>query len=649
MGDYDISKKERELLEKIYEKLESMGKKPKKLDGKDKLKALCPFHDDHEPSFFIYEYLGNLYFKCFGCGKHGSIWKLAKELKILPEKTGKPEIERREMKPDVLERIIIKAHKALRIMLEKYDPNAEIPEESFFVQRGFLKAGQPYKDVFKLIERYHFGIITPEVVESIPESRIYWGRLIIPYFDINGEIPIWFNARAIYDDAFYEYQNLPTSKYYNPGGNTRLYNAQASHIALERGWLLVVEGELDTISVIEATGGSVPVVGFPGGGVSGKKLEEFFKKVAESNIDVYILTDPDEAGKKHASHLRKIIRKYGGIAKEIRLLTPENDLWKGDINDALIEFGKEKLREMIDDALERSDTNDIWFFKNLHIILKKEKERPTYPTGIGEIDELLGGGYRAGLHVIGGITAVGKTAFALHIAKYNALQGNPVLYFSYEQSKIELWGRIITSVTDEIKYFDIKDGSLNKPLNELETADVLMKIAGNLKILEGDSGMINDFMTLYTVDEIAQEAERVKRKTGKPPLVIIDYVQRMPASEELKRKDLRERIDFIVTGLQTHVARTIGSPVIALSSISRASYSSNDQSGLERKLSSFKESGGIEYTGYTVALLRIDKDVEETEQVVYFDLLKNRETGKVGTVALLFTKTNNKWEDYSDG
>ena len=76
----------------------------------------------------------------------------------------------------------------------------------------------------------------------------------------------------------------------------------------------------------------------------------------------------------------------------------------------------------------------IKLIKNLPALAGERSRRPVYPTGIKEIDDLLGGGYREGLHIIGGITATGKTSLALRIAVNNALEGRPVFYVTYEMS-----------------------------------------------------------------------------------------------------------------------------------------------------------------------------------------------------------------------
>ena len=78
---------------------------------------------------------------------------------------------------------------------------------------------------------------------------------------------------------------------------------------------------------------------------------------------------------------------------------------------------------------------------------RADRPHTAYTTGLPALDELLGGGYREGLHLVGGITGGGKTSFALHVALHNAVMGRPVVYASFEQSRFELWGRIASTLT----------------------------------------------------------------------------------------------------------------------------------------------------------------------------------------------------------
>src|SRR5919107_1829255 len=73
------------------------------------------------------------------------------------------------------------------------------------------------------------------------------------------------------------------------------------------------------------------------------------------------------------------------------------------------------------------------------------------PTGFGLLDTYLGGGLRGGeLALVGGPHGLGKTAFALQVARYAASIGRSALIFSYEHDASTLLQRLITVEAGEV-------------------------------------------------------------------------------------------------------------------------------------------------------------------------------------------------------
>lgn len=225
----------------------------------------------------------------------------------------------------------------------------------------------------------------------------------------------------------------------------------------------------------------------------------------------------------------------------------------------------------------------------------------TYPTGLSDFDEAIGGGFYDGLHVLGGVTGGGKTALALAIAEHNAREGRPILYVTYEQSRYELWGRIIsTRVGVGLRQLRT-GGTAERPVGEMlrQSAayhDLTQAVGPYLSVIEGngvDGGA-------WGVDRIAAQVRRLKAAHGVAPLVILDYLQRMPTGEA---KDRRHQIDETVTALQVRLGRELNTPVLVISSVGRGKYGELIAAPLEDRLGVFKESGGVEYTAYTASLL----------------------------------------------
>lgn len=311
-------------------------------------------------------------------------------------------------------------------------------------------------------------------------------------------------------------------------------------------------------------------------------------------------------------------------------------------------------------------TGDLLYLTDTYLPeLDSLEGRPwsVHPTGLAEVDRLLDGGYQAGLHVIGGLTGVGKTAFALALAFKSAIEGRNVLFLSLEQSKRELWSRVIASRTG-IAYSDLKrggcrQGTVESPLsNRLRSAREWGDIeaaAERLEIIEaGDALSATGHGD--EVEHLCGPAKSIARSTGAPPLVVVDYLQRVPLGDH-RNRDTRERVGRVVGLLQVKLARELSVPVLALSSINREAYHPKPTGdSMVSQLASLKEAGEIEYTSSTVAILATSprdggssRGIEPgSPQVrsVDFSLVKNRD-GITGSISLNWDPVPNEWSPAS--
>ena len=96
-----------------------------------------------------------------------------------------------------------------------------------------------------------------------------------------------------------------------------------------------------------------------------------------------------------------------------------------------------------------------------------------WKTGFGGLDPLIGGGMRAGsLILLAGPQGLGKSTFALQVARNNAATGRPVLYFSYEHDAEDMTQKLIAMEAGELDDSDqVRMNSirvdLRRPLGEL--------------------------------------------------------------------------------------------------------------------------------------------------------------------------------------
>jgi replicative DNA helicase len=503
-------------------------------------------------------------------------------------------------------------------------------------------------------QAWRFGVVDSTV--ELPESFDDWyaqeirGRLLVIY-ELNGT-PVYFNARKVS-------QQVKKRKYLKaPFPTPSNFNHNALELARKRGFLILTEAELDAVSLLESCGNDIPVIGLSGG----HWCRSFPQELLEANPrdGILLLFDSDEAGQRLAHHCKQKLEKIGLAARVGQL--PQGHK---DVNEVLKELGQEALRSHTSeevDSIRVSSAGDLHYVRSTFLRdLDQRSERPHahYSSGLEPLDQLLSGGYIEGLHLLGGITGGGKTSFALYLAVHNALAGRSVIYGSYEQSRLELWARICSATTG-IAYSALKRGFLEEDGRKIRVSEklrvspqwsTLQTVARHLKIIEGGDAFSQQ-QTSLTFDALVSAARNTAEEQGAPPLVIIDYLQRLPAPQHLRMGDARERVTYMAGQLQVVLAREVGCPILAISSINRKSYSL-DEASPEDRLQSFKEAGELEYTCYTAALLHRLPEAKKGAAMtpgrlasfrpMVVDLVKNRE-GALGRLAVRWHPEKQLWD-----
>jgi replicative DNA helicase len=171
------------------------------------------------------------------------------------------------------------------------------------------------------------------------------------------------------------------------------------------------------------------------------------------------------------------------------------------------------------------------------------------------------------------------------MADQTAEVGEEVLFFSLEQSRLEMVSKSLSRLTAKMNQsiavtsLKIRSGYVDDAV--LDAIEVYReKIGERMSIIEGNFSC--------TVSFIGQYVRRYIDRTGVKPVVIVDYLQILQADEG-KRQTTKELIDSNVTELK-RISRNCDVPVFVISSLNRSNYLSPVD------FESFKESGGIEYT-----------------------------------------------------
>ncbi len=216
-----------------------------------------------------------------------------------------------------------------------------------------------------------------------------------------------------------------------------------------------------------------------------------------------------------------------------------------------------------------------------------QKEKEQYmgiPTGFSYLDRVLSGGFhRSDLILIGARPGMGKTSFALNVARNMAVKGRKTVFFSLEMSNEQLAQRIISTeariVSNKFRTGEISDSDWEKigmALDHLVDAELYFDDTANI-----------------TVPEMKARIRRMKDVE----CVVIDYLQLM---SDPRYKDNRvQEISKITRDLKL-MAKDLNIPVITCSQLSRNTAKTSDH---RPQLTDLRESGSIEQDADIVLML----------------------------------------------
>lgn len=256
------------------------------------------------------------------------------------------------------------------------------------------------------------------------------------------------------------------------------------------------------------------------------------------------------------------------------------------------------------------------------------------PTGFKGLDNVLGGLHAGNFVCIGARPSMGKTAFALQLARNVALNDIPVLIQSLEMSSEELVDRIITSES-EVDSKLVRSG-------KLEHAH-FVKISHTLGVL-GDVPLIIDDTSTLSMTALRAKAHIFKKRFPEAKLIIVDYLQLMDGESRDRRELNRvQEVSAISRGLKL-LAKELKVTVVALSQLSRNVESRADKRPV---LSDLRESGSIEQDSDVVMFLyRDDYYFPDTNKPGNTEVIITKQrNGPIGQVELLFNKSITKFYD----
>jgi len=356
---------------------------------------------------------------------------------------------------------------------------------------------------------------------------------------------------------------------------------------LRGGDIFVTEGIIDMLSVMQAGGRAMSLV-------SANNVSKLIRWINAhrdelTGVKLLLSLDNDDPGRKATAAIIEGLQGIKGITAE------PADILGGchDVNERL-QSDSEGLTAAVSAACrisKRPDNTADYIEKQFLLDLDDFQSVGVKPTGYSNLDGLYKGIY-SGLYIIGAISSLGKTTFTHQLCEQLARNGEHVIYFSLEQSKLELVAKSIARATaledmeTAISSIELRTGERQIP------KDKFVKLIQDYKKNVGERLSIIDTDNLdepVTADYIIEKVEKYIAANNVRPVVVVDYLQIIQNQNIAISADMRLLVDDTIKKMVL-LKKKHRLPVILISSMNRANYLSPVD------FESFKESGLIEYS-----------------------------------------------------
>lgn len=438
-----------------------------------------------------------------------------------------------------------------------------------------------------------YDLVCNPLRETHPESTLRWRALIIPV------------SKSNYVVRNTDLQATGKDRYKNVGKSTP-YRARKALTEAQLP-IYVVEGELDSISILEVGGEALGL----GSTSNYTQLVKIIEGGLRPTQPLVLALDNDEAGRTASEKLAKeldrlqvkyyIYNPFGGAKDANEALLTDREALTKEVTqtaDQLAQIAEaEEAKKLEAEREEYSKTSVNNYLQDFIDGISESANTPATPTGFNNLDNLLDGGLYEGLYILGAITSLGKTTFLLQITDQIAQAGQDVIIFSLEMSRSELVSKSISRLTlleTLSRGEDTSNAKTNRGIttgsrwkNYSEKERDIISTAVNIYENYSKHIRIEESIGNFGVEDVRRAIAKHKRLTGKAPIVIIDYLQILaPYDERLSDK---QNTDKSVLELK-RISREYKATIIGISSFNRDNYTA------PVNLASFKESGAIEYS-----------------------------------------------------
>ena len=336
--------------------------------------AICPFHDDHNPSMSVSP--EKQIYTCFVCGAHGNVFNFIMDydhvsfidaLRKVADKVG--------IKLDI-NVPIKKTHSNIDSMYDIYDISEKFYQNNLYTESGDEALKYLYNRGFtdEIIKTFKVGLSTKNALTKMLKNKkfsdeillkcgissekdgsvfdTFTNRIMFPLFDIEGRT-VGFSGRIYNKTDSSKYVNSKESDIFKKGN--LLYNYhRAKEFCRKSKSVIVVEGFMDVIALYMA--GIYNVIAAMGTAIT-KEQARLISRLSEN---VILCFDGDEAGNKATKACSKELNEINIIPKIVRL--PDNL----DPDEFIKKYGVLKYQEYLDNATSLVDYNISELKKNVN-------------------------------------------------------------------------------------------------------------------------------------------------------------------------------------------------------------------------------------------------------------------------------------------
>ena len=354
-------------------------------------------------------------------------------------------------------------------------------------------------------------------------------------------------------------EELSASCFYDPQ-HRMIFEAMSElvneHASID---LVTVSEKLRSKGNLEAIGGPVVLAGLSQNIAAAAHIEYYIKILKQKTIQRDLITASYEILKQSFDESTNV--------------------------DDLIDDAQTKVFAAIQNNVKR-DVQDIGSIINSVLENLEELQNTTglsgVPSGYPSIDRITQGWQKSDLIILAARPSVGKTAFALNIARNAAVEANmPVAVFSLEMSADQLGKRLITTESG-LSGEKIKGGVKLEQYEWTQLEETLRRLSKAPLYIDDTPGI--------PIMEFRTKAKRLVKQKG-VRLIVVDYLQLMQGPVELR--GLREQEVAAISRTLKATAKELNIPIIALSQLSRNAVQRTGGTG-KPQLSDLRESGSIE-------------------------------------------------------